>query len=101
MPCASQISRRPSANSRVAGMNPASPWTGSKTIAAENVAAIVFEPVQGEAGFIPATREFAEGLREICDAHGIVLVCAEVQSGFARTGRFFSLEHYVVEPEIG
>jgi 4-aminobutyrate aminotransferase / (S)-3-amino-2-methylpropionate transaminase / 5-aminovalerate transaminase len=70
------------------------------TVAAENVAAIVFEPVQGEGGFIPATREFAEGLREICDEHGIVLVCDEVQSGFARTGRFFAIEHYGVEPDL-
>jgi 4-aminobutyrate aminotransferase-like enzyme len=64
------------------------------------VAAIVFEPVQGEAGFIPATREFAQGLREICDEHGIVLVCDEVQTGFARTGRFFAIEHYDVEPDL-
>ena len=63
-------------------------------------AAIIFEPVQGEGGFIPATREFAQGLREICDAHGIVLVCDEVQSGFARTGRFFAIEHYDVEPDL-
>src|SRR6267142_1226879 len=69
-------------------------------VAADDVAAIVFEPVQGEAGFIPATREFAQGLREICDEHGIVLVCDEVQSGFARTGRFFAIEHYDVEPDL-
>ena len=58
----------------------------STLVAAEDVAAIVFEPVQGEGGFIPASREFVEGLREICDEHGIVLVCDEVQSGFGRTG---------------
>src|SRR3954464_781627 len=69
-------------------------------VAPENVAAIVLEPVQGEAGFIPATREFAHGLREICDEHGIVLVCDEVQTGFARTGRFFAIEHYDVEPDL-
>jgi 4-aminobutyrate aminotransferase/(S)-3-amino-2-methylpropionate transaminase len=69
-------------------------------VAADNVAAIVFEPVQGEGGFIPATREFAQGLREICDEHGIVLVCDEVQTGFARTGRFFAIEHYDVEPDL-
>jgi len=61
-------------------------------VAAEDVAAIVFEPVQGEGGFIPAREEFVRGLREICDEHGIVLVCDEVQSGFARTGRFFAIE---------
>jgi 4-aminobutyrate aminotransferase len=69
-------------------------------VAPEDVAAIVFEPVQGEAGFIPATREFAQGLRALCDEHGIVLVCDEVQSGFARTGRFFAIEHYDVEPDL-
>src|SRR5580765_1885393 len=69
-------------------------------VAAEDVAAIVFEPVQGEGGFIPATPEFVEGLRELCDRHGIVLVCDEVQSGYARTGRFFAIEHYEVEPDL-
>jgi 4-aminobutyrate aminotransferase / (S)-3-amino-2-methylpropionate transaminase / 5-aminovalerate transaminase len=69
-------------------------------VAAEDVAAIVFEPVQGEGGFIPASQEFVQGLREICDEHGIVLVCDEVQSGFARTGRFFAIEHFGVEPDL-
>jgi len=69
-------------------------------VAPENVAAIVVEPVQGEAGFIPAGTEFLHGLRDICDEHGIVLVCDEVQSGFARTGRFFAIEHYGVEPDL-
>jgi 4-aminobutyrate aminotransferase/(S)-3-amino-2-methylpropionate transaminase len=69
-------------------------------VAAEDVAAIVFEPVQGEGGFIPASQEFVLGLREICDEHGIVLVCDEVQSGFARTGRFFAIEHFGVEPDL-
>jgi 4-aminobutyrate aminotransferase/(S)-3-amino-2-methylpropionate transaminase len=71
-----------------------------RLVAAEDVAAIVFEPVQGEGGFIPATREFARGLREICDEHGIVLVCDEVQTGFARTGRFFAVEHLEIEPDL-
>ena len=72
----------------------------STHVAAEDVAAIVFEPVQGEGGFIPATLEFVQGLREICDEHGIVFVCDEVQSGFARTGRFFAIEHFGVEPDL-
>ncbi|HEX7625659.1 MAG TPA: 4-aminobutyrate--2-oxoglutarate transaminase [Gaiellaceae bacterium] len=72
----------------------------STLVAAEDVAAIVFEPVQGEGGFIPAGAEFVRGLREICDEHGIVLVCDEVQSGFARTGRFFAIEHYGIEPDL-
>jgi 4-aminobutyrate aminotransferase / (S)-3-amino-2-methylpropionate transaminase / 5-aminovalerate transaminase len=69
-------------------------------VAPEDVAAIVFEPVQGEGGFIPATQEFVEGLRAICDEHGIVMVCDEVQSGFARTGRFFAIEHFGVTPDL-
>jgi 4-aminobutyrate aminotransferase / (S)-3-amino-2-methylpropionate transaminase / 5-aminovalerate transaminase len=69
-------------------------------VAPEDLAAIVFEPVQGEGGFVPATRAFAEGLRELCDEHGIVLVCDEVQSGFARTGRFFAVEHLGIEPDV-
>ena len=69
-------------------------------VAGETVAAIVVEPVQGEAGFIPAGAEFMRGLRSICDEHGIVLVCDEVQSGFARTGRFFAVEHFGVEPDL-
>src|SRR5580765_2195538 len=72
----------------------------STAVAAEDVAAIVFEPVQGEGGFIPATPAFAQALRRICDEHGIVLVCDEVQSGFARTGRFFAIEHFGVEPDL-
>ena len=72
----------------------------STLVAAEDVAAIVFEPVQGEGGFIPAAPEFVLGLREICDEHGIVLVCDEVQSGFARTGKFFAIEHFGVEPDL-
>jgi len=69
-------------------------------VAAEDVAAIVFEPVQGEGGFIPASVEFLRGLRSICDEHGIVLICDEVQSGFARTGKFFAIEHFGVEPDL-
>ncbi|HET7138009.1 MAG TPA: aspartate aminotransferase family protein [Gaiellaceae bacterium] len=70
------------------------------TVAPEDVAAIVFEPVQGEGGFIPATRELVEGIRAICDEHGIVMVCDEVQSGYARTGKFFAIEHYGVRPDL-
>ncbi|HEY0417641.1 MAG TPA: aspartate aminotransferase family protein [Gaiellaceae bacterium] len=70
------------------------------TVAPEDVAAIVVEPVQGEGGFVPATPEFLEGIRALCDEHGIVMVCDEVQSGFARTGRFFAVEHYGLEPDL-
>ena len=69
-------------------------------VAAEEVAAIVFEPVQGESGFIPAEPDFVSGLRRICDENGIVLVADEVQTGFCRTGRVFAMEHFDVEPDL-
>jgi 4-aminobutyrate aminotransferase/(S)-3-amino-2-methylpropionate transaminase len=69
-------------------------------VAPEDVAAIVFEPVQGEGGFIPATPEFIRGVRELCDEHGIAMVCDEVQTGFGRTGRMFAIEHFGVEPDL-
>ena len=69
-------------------------------VGAETVAAIVVEPVQGEGGFVPAPVEFMQGLREICDREGIVLVVDEVQTGFGRTGRMFAVEHYGVEPDL-
>jgi 4-aminobutyrate aminotransferase/(S)-3-amino-2-methylpropionate transaminase len=72
----------------------------STQVAAETVAAIVVEPVQGEAGFISASQEFMEGLRSICDREGILLVADEVQTGFGRTGRMFAVEHFGVEPDL-
>jgi len=72
----------------------------TSVVAPETVAAIVFEPVQGEGGFIPAPPAFVEGLRAICDREGIVLVADEVQTGFGRTGRLFAMEHYGIEPDL-
>jgi 4-aminobutyrate aminotransferase/(S)-3-amino-2-methylpropionate transaminase len=70
-------------------------------VAPDHVAAIVFEPQQGEGGFVPAPAAFVEGLRRICDEHGIVLVADEVQTGFGRTGdKWFGIEHWGVEPDI-
>jgi 4-aminobutyrate aminotransferase / (S)-3-amino-2-methylpropionate transaminase / 5-aminovalerate transaminase len=69
-------------------------------VAAEDVAAIVLEPVQGEGGFVVPSREFVQGLRRICDEHGIVFVADEVQTGFCRTGRTFAIEHFGVEPDL-
>ena len=69
-------------------------------VAAEQVAAIVIEPVQGEGGFVVAPRDFMTGIRRICDEHGIVMVVDEVQTGFARTGKLFAIEHYAVEPDL-
>ena len=70
------------------------------TVAAESVAAIVLEPVQGEGGFVVAPAEFLEGVRRICDDNGIVLVVDEVQTGFGRTGKMWGIEHYDVEPDL-
>jgi 4-aminobutyrate aminotransferase/(S)-3-amino-2-methylpropionate transaminase len=69
-------------------------------VAAETVAAIVVEPVQGEGGFVVAPKAFLEGVRGLCDEHGIVLVVDEVQTGFGRTGKFFAIEHYGIEPDL-
>jgi 4-aminobutyrate aminotransferase / (S)-3-amino-2-methylpropionate transaminase / 5-aminovalerate transaminase len=75
-------------------------WAFKTRVASEDVAAIVFEPVQGESGFIVPSQEFVAGLRRICDEHGIVLVADEVQTGFCRTGRLFAMEHFGVEPDL-
>jgi len=72
----------------------------STHVGADHVAAIVFEPQQGEGGFVPAPTVFVEGLRRICDEHGIVLVADEVQTGFGRTGRMFAMEHFDVEADL-
>jgi 4-aminobutyrate aminotransferase/(S)-3-amino-2-methylpropionate transaminase len=66
----------------------------------ERTAAIVLEPVQGEGGFLQAPEELLLGLRKICDQHGILLVIDEVQTGFARTGKMFAIEHSTVKPDL-
>jgi 4-aminobutyrate aminotransferase len=69
-------------------------------IESRRVAAIIFEPVQGEGGFVPAPAAFVQGLRKICDEHGILLIADEVQTGFARTGKLFAMEHHGVSPDL-
>jgi 4-aminobutyrate aminotransferase / (S)-3-amino-2-methylpropionate transaminase / 5-aminovalerate transaminase len=69
-------------------------------VAAEEVAAIVLETVQGEGGFVVAPPEFVEGVRRICDDNGIVLVVDEVQTGYGRTGKMWGIENYDVEPDL-
>lgn len=64
------------------------------------IAAIIIEPVQGEGGFYQADADFLRELRDICDEHGIVFIADEIQSGMARTGRMFAIEHSGVEPDI-
>ena len=63
-------------------------------------AAIVIEPVLGEGGFYAAPASFLKKIREICDEHGIIMICDEVQSGFGRTGKMFAIEHSGVEPDM-
>ena len=69
-------------------------------IAPDQVAAILLEPVQGEGGFNIAPDDFMQALRKLCDTHGILLITDEVQSGFARTGKLFAVEHYSVKPDL-
>jgi len=64
------------------------------------VAAIIVEPVMGEGGFYIAPPEFLQALRKLCDQHGIVLVIDEIQTGFARTGKMFAIEHAGIEPDL-
>jgi 4-aminobutyrate aminotransferase len=70
------------------------------TIPATSIAAIVIEPVQGEGGYIPAPVAFLRELRAFCDAHGILLVADEVQTGYGRTGRMWAFEHADVVPDV-
>ncbi|MFH7565164.1 4-aminobutyrate--2-oxoglutarate transaminase [Oceanimonas smirnovii] len=64
------------------------------------VAALIIEPVQGEGGFYQAPALFLQKLRAICDQHGIVLICDEIQTGFARTGKLFATEYAGIEPDL-
>jgi len=66
----------------------------------ENLAAIILEPIQGEGGFNPVPKKYLQGLRTFCDQHGIILILDEVQSGFGRTGKWASWQHYGVQPDI-
>jgi 4-aminobutyrate aminotransferase / (S)-3-amino-2-methylpropionate transaminase / 5-aminovalerate transaminase len=74
--------------------------TFKKVVPVDAVAAIIVEPVLGEGGFIVPPKEFFPIIREICDKYGIVLIADEVQSGIGRTGKYFAIEHYGVEPDL-
>jgi len=69
-------------------------------VPAEQVAAIIIEPVQGEGGFNVIPKKYLQGLREVCDKYGILLILDEVQSGFGRTGKWAAYQHYDVNPDI-
>ena len=66
----------------------------------QRVAAIIFEPVQGEGGFYIAPPDWLRALRQLCDQHGILLIADEIQTGFARTGQWFAMQHYDVLPDL-
>jgi 4-aminobutyrate aminotransferase len=71
-----------------------------KLVPANEVAAIVVEPIQGEGGYIVPEDGFLQGLRELCDRHGILLVADEIQSGAGRTGTMWAIEQWGVKPDI-
>lgn len=64
------------------------------------VAAVIMEPVQGESGFIMPDARFVQGISELCKQHGILFIADEIQTGFGRTGKYFAMEHYGVEPDL-
>ena len=72
----------------------------SSTILPEEIAAMIIEPIQGEGGFNAAPIAFLATLRDLCTKHGIVLICDEIQTGFARTGTMFATEQYNIEPDL-
>tara|TARA_R110002126_G_scaffold16527_4_gene65965 strand:+ start:138 stop:1355 length:1218 start_codon:yes stop_codon:yes gene_type:complete len=71
-----------------------------KALISDNTCAIVVEPIQGEGGIIPATAEFLQGLRDLCDKHNALLVFDEVQTGVGRTGKLYAYMNYGVTPDI-
>ena len=71
-----------------------------KLLPAEQVAGILVEPIQGEGGYVIPPAGFFPALRDLCDRHGILLIADEVQSGMGRTGKWWAIEHFGVEPDI-
>lgn len=69
-------------------------------VASDNIAAIILEPLQGEGGFIVPTTTFIQGVRNICDKYGIIMIADEIQTGFARTGSLFAMDHFGVVPDL-
>ncbi len=72
----------------------------NRLVPADEVAAIIVEPIQGEGGYVVPEDGFMQGLRRICDEHGIVLISDEVQAGAGRTGKMWSIQNWDVEPDI-
>lgn len=69
-------------------------------VPAEDIAAIIMEPVQGEGGFVIPSKTFVQGIRKICDKYGILFIADEVQTGFGRTGKMFAMEYFDVVPDL-
>ncbi len=69
-------------------------------IDAEDIAAMIIEPVQGEGGFYPASTTFLQAIRTLCDEHGMIMIADEIQTGFARTGEMFCLHHHHLEADL-
>ncbi len=66
----------------------------------ENTCAVMLEPIQGESGVHPASQEYMQAIRRICDARGLLLILDEIQTGLGRTGKWFGFEHYGIKPDI-
>jgi acetylornithine/N-succinyldiaminopimelate aminotransferase len=71
-----------------------------KALINEKTVAVMFEAIQGEGGVVPATPEFVEGVRKICNDSNLLMLCDEVQCGIGRTGKWFGYQHYGVEPDV-
>lgn len=71
-----------------------------KDAASDEISAMIVEPVQGEGGFVVPSRRFIQGLKRICEQHGILFIADEIQTGFARTGKLFAIQHFDVEPDL-
>ncbi len=71
-----------------------------RALVGEKTVAVMLEPVQGEGGVLPATEEFLQGVRALCDEKNLLLICDEVQSGMGRTGKWFAWQHYGIRPDI-
>lgn len=66
----------------------------------DEIAAVIMEPVQGEGGFIIPSKAFVQGVKRICEQHGILFIADEIQTGFGRTGKMFAMEHFDVVPDL-
>ncbi|MFH1684031.1 MAG: aminotransferase class III-fold pyridoxal phosphate-dependent enzyme [Candidatus Margulisiibacteriota bacterium] len=71
-----------------------------KLFKAKKIAAIILEPIIGEGGYIIQPKELVRGIRELCNIHNVLMIVDEIQSGFARTGKWFAIEHFGVKPDI-